>query len=191
MENWFNKPLIVYLMMMIIGGGFLPRLVDGDSLWRPGSASIYTQARTARVGDVVTIYVSESTSAAQEAGTKTSKSSKVGMDIVEKFQFQGGDDYSGAGQTSRKSNVRTVITAMVIDVMDNGNLIVEGDHEVKVNDETETIRIRGIVRPQDISPQNTVYSYQLARVQFSLKGSGVVGAKQTPGFLSKAFGWLF
>ena len=64
-------------------------------------------------------------------------------------------------------------------------------HKVKVNDELETIRVAGVIRPQDISPKNSVYSYQVAKAEISVHGSGVVASKQSPGIMTKVFNWLF
>ena len=144
------------------------------------------------------------TSAAQEAGTDTSKKTDVAANFnsaidgsgnnnrgTGRFGVGGSNRYSGTGKTSRNSNVRATISAVITEVLDNGNLVVSGEHSVNVNDETETIRLEGQVRPQDISAANSVYSYQLAKAQISVKGNGVVGANQTPGLLAKLFGWLF
>ena len=83
------------------------------------------------------------------------------------------------------------MTAMVTEVMETGNLFIVGEHEVKVNNEVETVRISGIIRPQDITGQNTVLSSQVAKVEVSVNGAGVVASKQSPGILTKMFNWLF
>ncbi|NBV84582.1 flagellar basal body L-ring protein FlgH, partial [bacterium] len=64
-------------------------------------------------------------------------------------------------------------------------------NKVKVNQEMETIRISGIIRPSDISAANTIDSYQIAKAEVSVNGSGVIGSKQSPGVLTKMFNWLF
>ena len=185
-----------------------PVTIVSDSLWT-GKSMYSTSSREIKVGDIITIQISESTSAVQEATTRTSKTSGLEADILNDFdritsafgndrdrkefenELRGREDYRGTGQTTRRSQVRAVITAVVTEILDSGNLYVVGEHRVKVNNEVETIRIAGIVRPSDISGRNTVYSYQLARAEVSVNGAGVVGQKQSPGVLTKAFNWLF
>ena len=107
------------------------------------------------------------------------------------LQISGNDRYSGSGQTSRKSQVNAVVTAEVTEILDNGNLFILGYHKVNVNNETQTIRVSGIVRPQDIAGNNTILSSQIAKAEVSIKGSGVVATKQNPGIMTKLFGWFF
>ena len=107
------------------------------------------------------------------------------------FGFSGEDEYQGSGQTSRRSKVKAIVTSIVTEILDSGNLFIIGEHNVKVNNEIETIHVSGIVRPQDISAKNSVFSYQIAKAEVSVNGEGVVGAKQTPGMMTKMFNWLF
>lgn len=201
----FKLSYSISLLLLLI---VMPMSVHADSLWT-GSSFYSASSREIKVGDIITIQISESTSAVQEATTRTSKTSSLEADLLNDFdkittalgneqnrqEFEtnasGQDDYRGTGQTTRRSQVRAVITAVVTEILDSGNLYVVGEHRVKVNNEVETIRIAGIVRPQDISARNTVFSYQLARAEVSVNGAGVVGQKQSPGVLTKAFNWLF
>jgi flagellar L-ring protein precursor FlgH len=186
-----------------------PSFLRADSLWAPGQ-SLYTPGqRQIQVGDIITVQIVETTSAAQEATTRTSKESGVAANILsawdriatllgsdtDRKEFElgisGEENYRGTGQTTRRSQVRAVITAMVTEVLESGNIFILGEHRVKVNNELQTIRISGIVRPQDVSARNTVNSYQLAKAEVSIIGAGVVNQKQNPGVLTRVFGWLF
>ena len=84
-----------------------------------------------------------------------------------------------------------MITAVITEILEGGNVYVVGEHKVKVNNEVETIRVSGIIRPSDIGMGNTINSYQIAKAEVSVNGSGVVGSKQNPGVLTKMFNWLF
>lgn len=184
--------------------------IYADSLYDNARLPLYgVTRRQVQVGDVITIYVSESTSAVQQASTRTERESKLGASIQadweqignllgnetlkqkRNYSLGGDDQYEGSGQTSRRSQVKAVVSSVVTDILDNGNLFVEGIHKVKVNDELETIRVSGVVRPQDISPKNSVFSYQIAKAEISVNGSGVVASKQSPGIMTKMFSWLF
>lgn len=181
-----------------------------DSLYDNAKTPFYgVSRRQIRVGDIITIYVSESTSAVQQASTRTERESSLGASIdssweqignllgnqtlrqTKKYAIRGDDQYEGAGQTSRRSQVKAVVSSVVTEILNNGNVYVEGTHRVKVNDELETIRVAGIIRPQDISPKNSVMSYQIAKAEISVNGSGVVASKQSPGIMTKVFSWLF
>ncbi len=172
-----------------------------------------SKRRGYQIGDTITILVSQSTSAEHEAGTRTNKRSNLGADFFDywdqvafntgdsaddsslrkrqQYILEGRDDYSGLGQTTRKSRVNAVVTAVVTEVFPNGYLYVVGENKVKVNEETETVRIAGIVRPDRISPKNTVFSHEIANVELSVKGVGVVASKQNPGIMTKVFNWFF
>ena len=183
--------------------------IYADSLWETGKGTLYgTTKKEVQVGDEVTIYISESTSAAQQATTQTSKESEMGANLLSNWdlisnvfnesghrkyelQLQGEDAYRGAGQTTRTSKVTAVVTAVVTEILENGNVFIVGEHKVKVNNEVETIRIAGVIRPVDIGANNSVYSYQIAKAEVSVNGAGVIGVKQSPGVLTKMFNWLF
>ena len=74
--------------------------------------------------------------------------------------------YEGSSGRSRRSQVKAVISSVITEILDNGNLYLEGIHKVKVNDELETIRVAGVVRPQDISAKNSVFFIRLLKLKF-------------------------
>ena len=201
MKNRLSLLLISFLV-------FTP--IYADSLYDNARTPFYGSARRViDVGHVVTVYVSESASAVQQASTSTERESSLAATIDSSweqisdllgnetitqeraYELNGQDAYNGAGQTSRRSQVKAVVSSVVTEILDNGNLYIEGIHKVKVNDELETIRIAGVIRPGDISPANSVFSYQIAKAEISVNGQGVVAAKQSPGLMTKVFNWLF
>lgn len=182
----------------------------GDSLWNASQGPFYgTTKRRVEAGDSITILIQESTSATQEASTRTAKELEVMADFLNNFDrisdtlgdltnrskteysANGEDKFSGTGATSRRSTVTAIVTAEVTQVLESGNLFVVGEKKVKVNNEIQTIKVSGIVRPSDIAPNNTVRSSQMAKVEVSINGSGVVGDKQSPGILTKMFNWMY
>jgi len=202
-----NKLITLFFLIMIIGG-----IVYADSLWKEESKSPYVRNNPLKVGDIITVEIIESTTALQQAQTDLSKKSDVNIDISSswerianivsatnskserhdnKAELSGGDDYRGKGQTTRKSVVKAKITVMVTGKIDDNIFDVEGTHQVKVNDEMEKIYIKGNIRKQDISNENTVFSNQIANVQISVEGNGTVSSKQNPGIMTRLFGWLF
>jgi len=175
--------------------------VTATSLWSDtGSAATMFSDRKARnVGDTITIIVEEQTSAENTADTSTKKDSSVNMGAGSGFLLKAvagasnsyADKYATTGSTSRTNSLTAKITAQVIEVKPNGNLVISGKQTIKVNGEDQKITVSGTVRPEDISPDNTVYSTALADSNVQVNGKGVLAGKQKPGLLHRIFGWLF
>ena len=168
---------------------------DG-SLWsedRPQSF-LFSDFKAGRVGDVVTVRIVESSKGNKNASTKTEKDSSLSTSISAFFGMpsdklsqasvgaETSEKHDGAGSTSRSSELTAVITARVIDVMPNGNLVIDGRREIVVNNETQLLYVTGIVRPEDIGPNNTVLSSYIADAKITYTGTGVVSDKQRVGW---------
>jgi flagellar L-ring protein precursor FlgH len=95
------------------------------------------------------------------------------------------NDFSGSGETTRTGSLSATITARIVDVLPNGNLAVEGKRELYVNNEKKEILVQGIVRTKDIAYDNSILSTQIADAKIIYTGIGVVGEKQTPGWLAR------
>ena len=91
--------------------------------------------------------------------------------------------FSGEGSTTRATTLTTTITARVVEVFPNGNLLVEGAREIRLNNETQTVYITGVVRPEDISRSNKVPSAAVAQMEVRLQGRGSVSQPIKPGWL--------
>lgn len=188
----------LFLSFLIAGGA------AAASLWNDSSASPFVTQKPYKVGDVIMILIVETTSAVQKAGTDTQNQDSLSASfshtierlnpiIAPSNSLQGGRQYAykGSGSTTRTSNVLATVAVTVSNVLPNGNLKIEGSHKVSVNDETQEISITGLLRPRDITGWNTVYSYQVADSQVSVKGAGAVGDSSSPGILSRVLNWLF
>ena len=198
------KHLVFFILLFSLSSSAF-----SGSLWQDKGESLYSSMKNYKVGDIITVLIEETSKAAQSAGTNTYKDvnlnadlfsswSKVGNSVGSKRDevrnrvgIGGGDKYKGAGETSRRSHVYARVSVSVDKILPNGNLYVLGKHVVNVNDEVETITISGIIRQEDISVDNTILSAQIADAKISIKGEGPVAQKQSPGFLSKLFGWIF
>lgn len=169
------------------------------SLWN-NSASLYEDLRAKRVNDLVTILISENTSASKKASTDANRDSSgnytvaaaLGMpvnnfpllhDLNKGIQGNGKSTFKGTGDTSRVGTLTATITAKVVEVLPNSNLVIESRKEVVVNNEKEIVVLRGIVRPNDILPNNTILSQYVADAQIYLVGDGVLDDKQSQGWL--------
>lgn len=183
---------------------FCVGVVGADSLWNENSASPYSSQKAYKVGDIINVIILESSSAKNLAGTKTDVKDDLGIKFTHTLQRLApiigtsnqvaggwGNKYTSSGQTTRGSQVTARISAWVTEVLPNGNLAIKGKHRVEVNDEQQEITFTGIVRPKDISGANTIYSYQVANVELSMKGTGTVADSESPGWLTRIFNWLF
>ncbi len=163
--------------------------------------SLFEDYKARRVGDVLTVLLVERTEAQKSANASTSKESSVdlraptiggrqathrGLPI---FQAEGGGtrSFEGQGGAAQSNMLEGSIAVTVANVLPNGNLVVQGEKWVRINQGEEYIRLRGIVRPVDIAPDNTVLSTQVADAQVAYGGTGVVASSSMPGWLSRFF----
>ena len=165
---------------------------------------ISSPEKSYKVGDVIIILIEENTNAQQKAGTNTNIKDDMGLQFTHTItklnpllgnnnnvSWSNSNKYAGQGTTQRASNVTAKVAATVTEVMENGNLKIEGSHKLDVNDESQEIQISGLVRSKDISVANTIYSYQVASAQVSVKGTGVIQEAESPGWFTRIFNWLF
>lgn len=159
-------------------------------------ADLGRDLRAARVGDLVTIIVSDRASAVSRGSTNFSRkaSSKASINSLlgprssgifsNLANLGGASELQGEGQTSRESTLATTISARVTHVLPNGNLVLEGSKDIWVNSERQRVTVRGVARWHDLGPFNTVRSDRLAFLEVRVEGKGVVGdAVRRPGLL--------
>jgi len=180
---------------------------DG-SLWTGRQANgLVADSRATNVGDLVTISITETAKASEIANTKTSKDSgvKVGITSLLGLSFpmkafskkdaevdtaiEGtvGNVSDGQGKTERQSSFTSYLTARVIQVLPNQNLMIQGQRQMRINNETEVVTLTGIVRPQDIDRNNVVPSSKVAEARVMISGAGVVSDKQRVGWFQRFF----
>jgi flagellar L-ring protein precursor FlgH len=169
------------------------------AIWSPASrlSDAARDLRASQVDDVLTIVVSDQASAVTTGTTKTqrtssTKNSVAGLAGVTRAAgpwanlaaVSGDTQLAGQGTTSRVTMLSTTLTARVTHVLPGGNLVVSGTKEIQINSERQTITVRGVVRPADIDPANSVPSNRLAELEVRVNGRGVVGdAIRRPFFL--------
>jgi len=176
---------------------------SSGSIWQAASIPLTEDGKARRVGDVVTIIVTETASASKQAATATGRTSEMSAGIPAFMGLQGvgllannlGGDLSrlidasasstfdGSGSTSRKETLTATITAKVIDVLPNNNLRIEGRRNVKVNNEDQIVTVRGVIRQRDITAENTINSIYVADAQITYSGEGIISDRQKPGWL--------
>ncbi len=169
------------------------------SVWSPEArfADLARDLKASQVDDLVTILVVERASAVAKGSTKSARTSnaKAGISalggptralgpLANLTGLAGESQLNGEGSTSRETVLTTTLTGRVTHVLPNGYLVVEGVKDVRLNSEYQTVTVRGMVRPADLSPGNLVRSDRLAQLEVRIGGKGVVGdAIRRPFFL--------
>ncbi len=162
---------------------------------------LFADLKARRVGDVLTITLNESTAASKNATTKTTKTTSAittgptlfGNTIATKgvpifnTTLNGADAFDGEGQSSQSNSLAGSLTVTVVDVQANGNLVVQGDKTLHLNQGDEFVHISGVIRSADIATNNTVTSDKLADAHISYSGKGVVNSANQMGWLARFF----
>lgn len=193
-----QSPLDRYIAESVARSAEAPPASPG-SIWQPGSrlADAARDVRASQVDDVLTIVVAEQASAVTSGTTKTSRASRSKNSInalggitkptgplANLADISGNTSLDGQGTTSRVTTLTTTLTARVTHVLPNGTMVVEASKDIQINSERQTITVRGVVRPADIDPTNSVQSNRLAQLEVHVNGKGVVGdAIRRPFFL--------
>jgi flagellar L-ring protein FlgH len=170
---------------------------NANSLWRNGSRAFFKDQRAARVGDILTITVNFTDKANLSNETKRDRTSKEDSGISDFIGAQtitqahkilpgkllttdSTSKYDGSGSVDRKENLQTNVAAVVTQVLPNGNLVVEGKQEIRVNFEIREMIVAGIVRPEDIQSDNTIDSSKIAQARIAYGGRGQITDFQQP-----------
>ncbi|HKJ88196.1 MAG TPA: flagellar basal body L-ring protein FlgH, partial [Gammaproteobacteria bacterium] len=95
------------------------------------------------------------------------------------------NDLDGKGETTRSANLSGNMTAVVLRVFPNGNMRIKGRRAVTINNEKQNLLLSGIIRPQDIGPDNSITSSQIANARIRYAGAGVVARQQDEGWMTK------
>lgn len=181
---------------------------SSGSLWQTSSGGLVEDFKARVRGDTVTVVITEAASATKEATTSTNRTTAVAagmpnlmglettavkkwMDLNKLINADASSKYDGSGSTTRKDNLNATITARVVEVLANGNLLIEGRRNVTVNHEDQLILLEGTVRPKDISAENFVNSAQIADARITYSGKGMVSDPQSQGWLMKVVNYVW
>lgn len=178
-----------------------PRDNQGAIFHAASSQSLFQDYKARRVGDVLTVLLAERTNARKSAGASTAKESSVrllnptiagrpvtrdGVPLLD-TEIGGSRAFDGQGDAAQSNLLEGSITVTVAEVLPNGNLRVQGEKWMRINQGQEYIRLRGIVRPVDIRADNSVFSTQVADAQLAYGGTGTVADSSSPGWLTRFF----
>jgi len=178
-----------------------PQGVTG-SIFNPAtSVNLYSDGRAHRIGDILTVVLSEQTQSSKSAKTEVDKTSSINIaaptvlgkqakllgNPLSFSQPESTTEFDGEGKSDMSNSLRGNITVTVHEVLPNGTLLVRGEKWLTLNQGDEYIRISGLVRPQDITTDNSVQSTKLADARIAYSGTGTVSDSNVTGWFTKFF----
>lgn len=158
--------------------------------------SLVAENKALRIGDVLAVIVQEAASATSTADLRSQKNFTVSAQMStskdDPYSASAGTDTQsdGAGRTQRSGRLLAQLSVRVTDVNSNGDLVVAGQQSLRINGEEQLITLSGVVRPRDISENNTVLSSRIADAHIRFDGKGFVTDQSKPGWLARLFGFL-
>ena len=166
----------------------------------PRAVSLFTDVRAHRIGDIVSVLLTERTSAAKRADTELNKGTDINIEDPNIFgqpvtikdrklgvAFDSNSAFEGEASSNQSNSLRGAIAVQVARVLPNGNLFVQGEKWIKINQGDEYLRLSGVIRPEDVSPTNTISSTRVADARIAYGGAGVLNESNKPGWLSRFF----
>jgi flagellar L-ring protein precursor FlgH len=192
------------LILVIALMALLPAIGRPQSLWHDDSSkSMFADKRASGVGDIITILVQENSTANKNNGTQTEKKSSLTAAITSflyspassSLLTQGGQlpavaynsdiKHDGSGAINNSENIIAKIAVRVVDVLPNRNLIIEGKRETSFSGERQTILLHGVVRSDDVTALNTVFSFNVSDATIQIIGKGTVSDSQRKGWFTR------
>ena len=177
-----------------------PEIFQANSLWRQGARSFFKDQRARTIGDVLTVKVTikDEATLKNESSRSRANSEKLGVggflgfesrldrylpgDVNESslVDLDSGLSNEGRGSVTRNEDINLNVAAVVVQVLPNGNLVIHGRQEVRVNFEVRELYVAGVVRPEDITPDNMINHEQIAELRIAYGGRGQLTDVQQP-----------
>ena len=184
-----------------------------NSLWRPGARAFFKDQRAAEVGDILTVKIDISSEKAKLSNSTTRTRGDVSetanltsflgyenalgdvlpesVDPTSLIDLGSDSSYTGDGEIDREETVNLSVAAVVTQVLPNGNLVIAGRQEIRVNYELRQINLRGVIRPQDITSSNTIQWDQIAEARIAYGGRGTISDVQQPRYGQQIYDIIF
>lgn len=171
--------------------------VRAQSLFEPAAfRPLIADHKALRVGDIVTVQVVENATAAVNADSGSRRSNRIGLQLARahlpgvNVGLGADGEFDGGGRTSRNGRLLAQLSVTVREVLPNGDLRLEGEQLLTINDEQQRINLEGRARPQDVSDANVVLSSRLAGARITYLGEGELAERQRPAWWRRLLDWL-
>ncbi len=165
------------------------------AIYKPDTAlALYEDAKARRVGDILTVVLVEETTGENSMDNSINSSTELNLDTPlfggqskPEFNYEvgGGSSFEGQSGSSQSNRLSGSIAVTVHAVLPNGNLVVEGEKRIRINQANEYVKLEGVVRPIDIGAFNTLYSTQVADARITYAGKGTNSQSNSPGWVSR------
>lgn len=183
----------------------------GNSLWRANARSFFNDPRASTVGDILTVEIDIADQAKVSNTTNRSRAATDdaqvnaflglensllgaalpgGFDPAAALDLAANSSTNGTGSVDRSESVQLTVAAVITQVLPNGNFVIAGRQEVRINSEVRELLITGVARPEDIAADNTIRHTQIAEARISYGGRGVISDVQGPRYGQEALGVL-
>jgi flagellar L-ring protein FlgH len=169
-----------------------------NSLWRTGARSFFNDQRASKIGDILTVNIEIADSAqlkntsarSRTSSTDTSLNAALGLEDIIKKTLPGAPSLSpgvdfgstsasnGTGSVNRQETVNLTVAAVITDILPNGNMVIGGSQEVKINNELRELLVSGVIRPEDVASDNTIAHTKIAEARISYGGRGDISNVQ-------------
>jgi flagellar L-ring protein FlgH len=169
------------------------QVASGYSLWNDNQSALFKDSRALKVGDILTVNISINDNASFANDTKRSRnnsedmsfglsasSANVSPSLSAKINGASDTSSTGSGATKRSEKLTLLVAAVVTGILENGNLVLSGSQEVRVNQELRILNVAGIVRPQDVNAENQISYDKIAEARISYGGRGRLTEVQQP-----------
>lgn len=180
----------------LLGAGRPAAADDAQSMFDESYRSLVGDTKARRVGDVLTVIVQEAATASSTADLRTQRrfgfTGEAGTNGAGPYSASAATrtDNDGAGRTQRSGRLLAQISVRVIGINESGDLVVAGEQSLEINGEEQLITLSGIVRPRDVTGDNTVLSSRIADARIRFAGAGFVTDQSRPGLLARIFNFL-
>ena len=184
---------------------------QANSLWQEGSRAFFKDQRASQIGDILTVNITIEDEATLDNETSRTRDSAEDSDITNLLGYEGAlgkilpeaataaslaslgskSSATGTGSISRSESVSLVVAAIVTQILPNGNMVISGTQEVRVNYEKRLLTITGVVRPEDISATNIVKHTQIAEARIAYGGAGILSQVQQPRYGQQLFDIIY
>ncbi len=184
---------------------------EPNSLWRPGARAFFKDQRASQIGDILTVNITIADEATLDNATSRTRDNAEDSDLTNFLGYESNlsrilpeavdptsltslgtkSKSNGTGSIARKESVKLVVAAIITQVLPNGNLVISGTQEVRVNFEKRILTITGVVRPEDISASNIIKHTQIAEARIAYGGAGQLTDVQQPRYGQQLYDVIF
>ena len=190
--------LIIVIISVLASLSYARQAAGGQTIQKGG---LIADVRAKKIGDIVTILINEVARASNDNATQTNKQNQLAAtadfgnsfmkNLSGSISSQTQNQYRGSGRVSTSGTFTTQITATIIEVREDGGFLIRGTREVETNGEKVVTVVEGVIRPEDISRDNTISSSKIADARIFHQGTGVVTQAHRPGLFTRILNWIF